>query len=342
MQENEKKKYPFIETLICAAITALAIWAGKYIYVTLVFLPFTGIYTYTKNGLTWITLLAVTGIAAAYLIAPELIVAAAALLLIPAFCTGTVIRKKLRSYRAVVISAAGWLAALGVIIAYIYITKKSDPLTLIMRAFEAALGEDDALVGAVYAMVNTQTVVNSMILDPEVINNIFNVTVAQMREFVLSEDVLPSLSNTVCLVIPTLAVDAVVAGGFVSYVAARAELKRCGEETAPMPGFDMLKIPAKESIYFVVMYLLSYLPTLFGIESLYLAANVLAGMLNVIFFIQGMSLIVWLLRKKIRNKGLSAFIAVLISTALMSVIPWLGFIEQVFRVRDRAIIQRKQ
>lgn len=92
----------------------------------------------------------------------------------------------------------------------------------------------------------------------------------------------------------------------------------------------------------MILYLVSLLPALFGWESLYLAGYALSTLIETVFLIQGISFIEFLLKIKIKSKGLRIFLVTIISMFLSGILIYVGLIEQMIRLREANFILKKK
>ncbi len=345
MQDEKRKLSPVAETLICAVLFLVSAWLGKYVYVTYLILPFIGAYVYARNGISWAALLLVTGGVIFYFLIPESFLIALAMTAVPSLITGYAIRKKLPAYESVLLSAGGWLLAAGAAIAYIYYAVGMNPLDWIMTGVQSAIDGDDSFARMLYSSLNiTQSysggAIGLGVMSAEYVETVlgyFSEPMDTVREYLAESSVINLISNSVGVLVSGALMTTVVAGGLTSYVVPRAIAKKAGTEVQYIPPFKMFRLPPKTSGYVVITYLLSLVPSYFGIESLVLPGILLSSAIGTVFVIQGTTLICWLLSKKL-NRGLSVFLSLLISLLGMNL--FIGLFDQVLKVRDRAGMQR--
>ena len=98
---------------------------------------------------------------------------------------------------------------------------------------------------------------------------------------------------------------------------------------------SMLEEERPASIYFTVTFLLSYVPSVFGIESLEPAGNALMAVCYLVLAFQGLSLIEYLLRPRIRARA--GRIAILAGVWILvgALLTWVGFVDNLIQIRKK-------
>ncbi|MBQ4062585.1 MAG: DUF2232 domain-containing protein [Christensenellaceae bacterium] len=340
MEQKAKKINPALETLIMAAIFFVCAWLGKYIYITYIALPFIGAYVYARHGLSWEIVIIAAGTAVFWFLEPDAFIIASVMFALPSLITGAVIRRKTTSYEAVILSAGGWLLAFCAAAAWIYFIKETDPLTIMMDGLKNAVNSSDFVAVSIHSFLRS----------PEVFSGTLDITVLltteaeAARAYVLDPLVLNTLRAYVISITATLMMKLVIYGGLGSYFSARALAKRFGNDVQRIPQFKMMRLPIKTSAWFVLMYILTFLPDLFSIESLQIPAVLLQAALSAIFLVQGTTLIAWLFGRKLKNK-IAVLLSVLIAAGttmlgFSGILTTLGFFDVLFKVRDRFILMQ--
>lgn len=327
---EKKNASPLLETLIAAAITLVIAYASQYMWYLALLLPFPGAYVFARQGAGWGLAIMATAVVIFYFIFVKFFVGVSIVVLIIILCSGLAVRKKLRAYDALLLSAAGWAVAMGALIGYVVLTTGQEPLALIMDFIKGEIVKSDQAALTVYYYMAFQNIAAGT----AGIESLLVTDMAAVMESVTSEETISALRYLIGTYVPMLASGIAVLGGIFSYLLPRAIAKKRGFKPAAVPSFDKWKLSKKVSRYFIVMYLLTLIPELFGLTQFELAAVILSSIISMVFTVQGLSLVDYLIRNRIPSRGLRVLILVLVCLFLNSVLPWVGFIEQIFRVRE--------
>lgn len=327
MEKNKHTARPLIETLIAAAAFLLMLAAAKYTLITALLLPFIGAFVCARQDAAWITAFYITAGAFFYLLLSGHWWLYFAVFILASLPAGFAIRFKLRSFDAIIISCAGFALAAASLIAYVYFYTGNDILTFATERVNAALESSDTLLRSVYLFARSTDVVDGSLTA----SALMSASTEQMLSYLASESF---ISYVLSYTIPVYAMQTVVAGGFLTFICTRALLRRLGTEVCRIPSFERFYLPRKTSKYFVLLYLLSALPSLFSWQDLLIAGYVLSTLVETVFMIQGISFVYYLLGIKIKMRGLQIFLTIIISLFLSGVLVYAGLIEQLIRIRD--------
>ena len=326
MQNTSNKKL-VIELLIAAGLYAAALLLGRLFVLPVLVLPFIGAYITVRQDISWSLAFFASAAAFSFLIFPEHWWALTLIVMAAALPMGFVIKSKKSPYEAIIISCAGWLAAAGLFMGYVYLYTGKDILTYCTEQLNTALNGSEMLSQALYFSIKME----SMSFDPNQLTQLFETPHADILRFFEAENTVETLLG---MAIPVYMMETVVIGGFTGYLSARALAKKRGNEVAYLPAFERFYLPRRDSRYFIIMYLVASLPVIFDWKDFITAGYVVSTLVEVVFIIQGISFVEFLLKKKLKRKGPRAMLVLAISLVASSLLVYVGLIEQVFRIRD--------
>lgn len=327
MEKSERSKYLPIEVAICAGAFLVTLFMARATLLPALVLPIIAAYVTARQDALWTAAFYVSALAFIYLLISAHWWAMFLALVIASLPCGLAIKKRAGAYEALIISAAGWLAAAVLLVGYVYLHTGSDILTYSTERANAALKGSPMLTHMVYMSARAQDILAGKLNYTEFLQT----SQEQMLKYIDSGNI---VSQTLGYYIPTMIMGTVVAGGFVGYIAARAIAKARGSAVAYLPPFERFYLPRKVSKYFLLMYIVSLLPDLFGWEDYYIAGYVLSSLISTVFMIQGISFVEFLLKLKLKNRGLRAFLVTVISLSISGLLVYVGLIEQMIRIRD--------
>lgn len=307
----------------------------------LVCLPMPAIYVGAKRGWTWGLGFCLFGAGAGWLILGQ-----AGLLLfgalLPIILIGSiVIHKKMGAYDSLVLSCGGALLTVALAAGYIYLKTGLDPLTYLFETMKTAMETDANVAAAFYWTFRFVDVQSGVASIDQVLAEMGQVTVQQMREYVTAQPQQEMLRQIIAQTIPTSAVSYILYSGVGGFLIPRYLVKRTGGEVGKMPPFSHFLLPKTSGIYLIITFVLAMLPGLLNLPQLEVAGNVLLQFVYIIFSIQGLALIDYLLRPRIRSTPGRVAILVVIwivvpaLTQDLMLLMWVGLMEQLVRLREK-------
>jgi uncharacterized protein YybS (DUF2232 family) len=146
------------------------------------------------------------------------------------------------------------------------------------------------------------------------------------------------LTPAVYLYVPQFCSVCITVFGLLYFIIPRALLKRAGHSVRPIPAFSVWSLPRFFGTWTIVLFILSYIGVAAGWRNFDLVYSIVIGFMSVIYSVQGMALIDWLLKKKMPSAGArAAIIAVTFVLVLaLNLYMWLGFFEQIVKIRKRS------
>ena len=162
-----------------------------------------------------------------------------------------------------------------------------------------------------------------------------------MREYVTAQPQQEMLRQIIAQTIPTSAVSYILYSGVGGFLIPRYLVKRTGGEVGKIPPFSHFLLPKTSGIYLIITFVLAMLPKLLSLSQLEVAGNVLLQFVYIIFSIQGLALIDYLLRPRIRSTPgrvtllVVIWIVVPVLTPGLMLLMWVGLMEQLVRLREK-------
>lgn len=333
---HEKHIPPAIEALAALAVFALLALCGRYLPLLLLLLPLPAMVGVARLGAPWGLALAAACVIVCWALLGSVWIPVAMCCVVIALVGGWTVRCKWGAYDSVALCCGGWTLALGLLVGYIYLTTGADPLTWIMQLVEQAIGQDTSATLMLYGIEAGQ----EMALGSLDMNAFFlrMMDYDQIVAYLRQDAQMQMLRAYIGQIVPVVAVNAAALGGLLSFLLARVLCKARGQRVGYVPGFDQFILPKNASVYFVITYVLVLVVVMLEVESLLLAATILYNLLALVFRIQGLSLVDYLMRKRIRQRPLRVFVLVLCALILPTILTWVGLFEQVFRVREKKIL----
>ena len=335
MESTGGKKNLTLEIVIATAAFLVCLLLSSVLLIAVLILPIMAAFIAARHDIGWIVAFFVVATALLYLFFPSHWWAFAIMLLVSALPCGLAIRNKINSYDALVLSVGGWLLAAAAMLGYVYLSTGTDILTYSTETVNEALKNSEGLTSLLYVYSRSSDIMSGDLTQ----SMLADISFEEMLKYVSSKDI---VSQLLSYYIPVAIMGTVVVGGFLQYLITRAVAKSRGSEVAYIPSFDRFYLPKKVSKYFLILYIVSLLPSLFGIEALYLAGYALSTMIETVFLIQGISFIEFLLKIKLKNKGLRIFLDVVISLFLSGILIYVGLIEQIIRLREANFILKNK
>lgn len=307
----------------------------------LVCLPMPAIYVGAKRGWAWGLGFCLFGAGAGWLILGQ-----AGLLLfgalLPIILIGSiVIHKKMGAYDSLVLSCGGALLTVALAAGYIYLKTGLDPLTYLFETMKTAMETDANVAAAFYWTFRFVDVQSGVASIDQVLEEMGQVTVQQMREYVTAQPQQEMLRQIIAQTIPTSAVSYILYSGVGGFLIPRYLVKRTGGEVGKIPPFSHFLLPKTSGIYLIITFVLAMLPKLLSLSQLEVAGNVLLQFVYIIFSIQGLALIDYLLRPRIRSTPgrvtllVVIWIVVPVLTPGLMLLMWVGLMEQLVRLREK-------
>jgi len=355
MNEQTKKQLnPSIVLLIGIVIMAVCIWTAKYILVTALVLPFLGAYLTARLTPSWSAVYYVAAGALCYVFLGELWLPALVMLLLSGLLTAIAVKKKLFAYESVILSCAGWILAILVVIGWCHLKLHTDPLSLITEKFRVLLQENDsaAVFGYMWLRIGelraAATPAAAMKIYQDMMVALGTESMDFLRSFAMTENALTQYNNHIAQLIPSLSMQISLLGGLFSYLTARVLCRRSGMEVAPIAKMKDFKLPLKVTTPVALLFAAATLAALFLDLSptMQMICSLVMNSLSVVFAVQAVTLIHWFITLRSKRNGVTVTLSVLIPMVALliggNVLMWIGFFEMIFKLRYRVIARPTQ
>lgn len=250
------------------------------------------------------------------------------------YLVSSVILKKTRAFESVVISVGSLVVGIGLLIAFVYFIRKTDPVTYLLNQFQYVLESNKQLPYDFLQLINLEDIftgvkdANAILALP--FDSAVNSSMDALREILITG-------------LPVMLSAFAVLGGLLNYVIPRSLLKKNKVEVAPIPAFSHFKLPKGFMTGLVLVAILLYAGNLLNIPNINVVMYACVTAYVTVFTICGMSLIDYLMKR--RNTGRGGRIALLTVVTVIGVLFYsvqflyafaiLGLLESILKIRDR-------
>lgn len=172
----------------------------------------------------------------------------------------------------------------------------------------------------------------------DTLNKMLAISYEDMAKYVT--DNIDTLKSTLAVLLPSYASSASIVFGVIYQALTRKLACLFGAKLKTMPAFGDFYIPRPFVPYIVVTYFLSYVPSMFGIESLVVPAQILSSIVSVVFTFMGMVFFDYLFKFKIKYRILRVIILAAGVIGVPQVLTWLGIFDVIIDLRHRVNFKR--
>ncbi len=340
MEVSNKKT--LAESLICLGIAACLFALGFYTNLLFLaflalFMPMLFIYVRAASGIlpsviVLVLFCALVFMAAGYRYAITFFCCIAPI----AFGVGFMLRKKYGFYYSALVSCATILAALGILLLCISLLWGATVYELILGKLEAIFAENpeqSKVYYQLFSIIQSGNSINYESIDLAAINAIpVDTAISGLMRI---------MTPQIYLYVPQICSVCIAAFGLLNFIIPRAALKARGYGVAALPPFAMWSLPKFFGTWTILLLVFSYIGVAADWNNFDLVYSIVIRFMSVIYSVQGMALIDWLLKKKMQSKGgRVAIIAVTFVLVLaINLYMWLGFFEQIIKIRKRSAQQ---
>ncbi|MEF9863591.1 MAG: DUF2232 domain-containing protein [Christensenellaceae bacterium] len=252
-----------------------------------------------------------------------------------------VIKKQLSFYMSVLISCITMLVVLGLFLLTVFLLYGADLTTLITNTAQDFLTKNPDIARTYYYVINTMQSGAQVLPDANAILSVPAQTAV--------DGTMRYVSIQMAMMLPQMATMGVALLGLLNFTIPRAITKKLGGAVGHAPAFCDLALPKSFGIWSIALLIVAFLGVQFEWRNFNLVYAIVMGFFSVIYTIQGMAFVDWLLKKKMESTGgRIAIIAVTFlalsfmgafSFFLGQLYMWLGFFEQIARIRKREQIK---
>lgn len=245
---------------------------------------------------------------------------------------GYALHKKTELYKSFALSLIGVILGVMIMVFVIPAVYGSTLNELIVKGLEEAMRVDEQGTRLMYVMSNymlsgvadlktlTDTTLN--------VNFMIKAVVRNYREILAL--IMPNLLSSVCAFF-----------GIINVIICGNILKKQKPPKYDMKPFADLAIPSHFGTFLIVFLFISWIGVIMNLSNFSVVSSIVNGFTTVIFSLQGMALIDWLLKKKIDITAVR-WVIIIVTFVLLYVINiymWIGIFEQIIKIRQRNLQQ---
>jgi len=242
-----------------------------------------------------------------------------------------VLVQKQRMLTSVTIAVSSALLGCIAFIGIMAITTGINVTDLILAQFENVLLVDDYITKSLYFAVSDQAAFTEFAL-----SGIVPEAYAQTSEQSMIIYIMSLATDVVRQSLPVIIVIYSILSGFICYYFSHAYLKKRDVELVVVAKFERLTVPRQPVTALCVMVIASFLLSSMGYEIFNEMSSLLVMVFMTVLSIQGYAVIHFFYTEK--KVPLIAAIALHILTTVFGIIFWLGFFENLFKLRARYLI----
>ncbi|MBQ9941426.1 MAG: DUF2232 domain-containing protein, partial [Christensenellaceae bacterium] len=344
---------PLVGTVISLAVFAAALFGVRELVISgellvlgtdlaaalLIVLALPGIYMAARHN--WIVFggFWALGLAGAWLLMGQAGLYILLFLLPFVVLSGSVILKKTSAFEALVLSCGGALLSLVLAGVAVNIWFGQDPMTFLYTSVAANIAADPEVAAGFYPFFAGVDLLSG---NMSIGSFLAISSVEEMAAYVNTPEQMSLLRSLIASSVPVSAANFTLMGGLLGYFSPRALCKRAGRSVAPVPKFSAFMLPRTTGKYLIVCFVLGMVPTLLEVGELIIAGQVLVSIAQLIFTVQGLSMLDFLLRARLPKNGgrIAALVGIYLGLSLLGfqmILMWLGLIEQIVRIREKVM-----
>lgn len=321
-------------TLLLTVIAAAGLMSSAITLFPLLFLPLTFIYCNLRYGYAY-GMLSAAAVFALPLAFGDAALSGAllAVYLPPVIAMSVGLKKKLSAYNALMLSISSY--AVGILLLVLGFkligqTSISEYLRGTVSAFGA---EQPDAARQLLVLLNAEGIVTG-VTDMEAITALNDAAAAEQltaRSMEYFYTLLPELSVYFCF-----------GGGTVTFLIARAWLKRRGAEVCAIPAFAKWRLPKNATWGMVFALLASFLYLIFpDVANIEIACSVMLCAVVFVAQVEGLSFTEFLLsRTRIKSRGVKNLILIAAASLLSFALTFAGLIDQAFHIKERMSVPK--
>ena len=240
-------------------------------------------------------------------------------------CIWIALGKKLSFYSSVLLSSLGCALCVAITLGSVYLATGQDIISATLDSVKQFLLQNEAMTRSYYEMLQINGQAAGQISLDAAVNTVY-----------------PLLETTIKYSIPTLYAAFIPLGGLFFYLLARAVAKKAGGNVIRIPAFANFQLPPKFGRWSLVILLVALIGQMAGLRNFDYVFTISFAFFGSIYYVQGMALVEWWLKKHIKPPVGRAAIILLIAILLFQlyVFVYVGIFEQVIKIRQRASIDK--
>lgn len=252
--------------------------------------------------------------------------------LVIALACGYAVRRRMSFYYTALSSMAATFAAFGILLLGIWLLWGNSLYGIMLDSIEAALHNDPELTSGLYGVFS----LNSYAMGDEA--SVIPILTENVSTAVMADRLMLYFPSLLSESVTQLIVSALTLFGLLYYIVPRVFIKKAGSAVGPIPTFSMWSLPKNFGIWSIILIFVAIIGANAGWNNFGVVSAIVLGMFNIIYSIQGMAFVDWLLKKKINSvAGRVAIIAVtyIVFALVVQLYMWLGLFEQIVKFRKR-------
>lgn len=241
-------------------------------------------------------------------------------------CIWFALGRKLSFYSSVLLSCLGCALFVSVILGSVYLATGQDIVSATLDTTKQFLQQNETLTRGYYELIQAMN----------------GQAAGQVSLDVAVNTVYSLLEPDVAGVTLTMYTAFIPLGGLSFYLLARAVAKKAGGKVIRIPAFADFKLPSKFGRWSLIILLIALIGQMAGLRNFNYVFTIAFAFFGSIYYVLGMALTEWWLKKHIQSPVGRAAIIVLIAIVLflLYVYVYIGIFEQLIKIRQRASIDK--
>jgi uncharacterized protein YybS (DUF2232 family) len=241
-------------------------------------------------------------------------------------CIWIALGKKLSFYYSVLLSCFGCALSVAVILGSVYLVTGQDIVSATLDTTKQFLQQNEALTKSYYLMLQSMN----------------GQAAGQVSMDQAMNTVYPLLETTIKYSIPTLYAAFIPLGGLAFYLLSRAIVKKVGGQVIRIPAFADFRLPPKFGRWSIAILLAALIGQAAGLRNFDYVFTIAFAFFGSVYYVLGMALMEWWLKKQIKQPAGRAAIIALIAILLFQlyIFIYIGIFEQLIKIRQRADIDK--
>lgn len=321
------KKEEYKSAFFCLLLASAVIYAGYFVTIAYIALPFVFIYSVAKGGCFAGGAAVILSLAVAYFLSVFSAAVLASAFLPLAFAGGYAIRSKKRMLHSVIITSS---AAVTGIALSIYVISLFSGLSFIdyFTGYFANImrSQDDSVTQMFYMAFRSVDIMSGAITLEAVKATPTAQAITIMRDMLKDElgVSLVSLIGIYSLI-----------GGYLSYIIPRAIAKNNKMEVAVIPAFSNYELPKMFWLAFALSYLAAAGGVALGLKSFGIVESAVYSIFIFVFIVQALSFLDFLYKRRSMGRGVRVLTHILAVFIFGSLLALVGLVENIFSFRKQ-------
>lgn len=336
--EQKKKMHWLTECLLALAAYAVLFFLMQYTLITAVLLAVPCIFVGARRGWLAGSAFLILCTALTWLFGGWLALLAAGMILLPVLAGWYLLRQKRPPWEGLVVSCGAVLASMGVAVVLLHEVAGGNVAQYLADLLLQRAQQDMGIAASIFTMLLSGDLTSGAISAEQAYELMYTVDIWQ---YISAESSVTLLKRMIETALPKMIIYAVAYGGLCNYFLACLLVKRSGQEVTAVPPIEAWRMPKQHGIYMAITLAIGYGVLLFGDASLAAPAQMLFSLAAIAFELEGISTTAYFLMLRVRSRGGRIAIALGISLLAPGLMTAIGVIEQLFGIRKRFIILKR-